>query len=77
MSGRAPRVTADQVLRVLLRSGWFIDRQSGSHVHLMNSAKPGHRVTVPRYSGTVVKPKTLKSILTQAGIGVDEFRRLL
>jgi len=34
-------------------------------------------VTVPLHSGRILKPKTLAAILEQAGVTVDEFRRLL
>jgi predicted RNA binding protein YcfA (HicA-like mRNA interferase family) len=34
-------------------------------------------VTVARHAGTILKPKTLKSILTQAGLTVEEFKEFL
>ena len=68
MVGRLPRITAGEALRVLLRQGWSIDRQVGSHVHLMHEEKPGRRVTVARHSGIILKPKTLSAILIQAGL---------
>jgi predicted RNA binding protein YcfA (HicA-like mRNA interferase family) len=37
----------------------------------------GGRVTVPVHAGTILKPKTLQSILDQAGIDVEAFRGLL
>lgn len=76
MSGQLPRVTAAEVLRALLRNGWYVDRQADSHAHLMHPDKPGRRVTVARLGGTVLKPKTLNSILAQAGLSREDFRRL-
>jgi predicted RNA binding protein YcfA (HicA-like mRNA interferase family) len=73
---RLPRVTADQVLRALGRDGWQIVRQRGSHATLVHSARRG-TVTVPRHSGMIIKPKTLATILDQAGLSHDEFRALL
>jgi predicted RNA binding protein YcfA (HicA-like mRNA interferase family) len=35
------------------------------------------RVTVAIHSGETIKPKTLLSLLEQAGISADEFRELL
>jgi predicted RNA binding protein YcfA (HicA-like mRNA interferase family) len=43
---------------------------------LRHESKPG-RVVVPIHTGRVLKPKTLLSILDQAGIEVDELRSLL
>jgi predicted RNA binding protein YcfA (HicA-like mRNA interferase family) len=39
--------------------------------------KSGAVVTIPVHSGEIIKPKTLKSILDQAGMTVDELRALL
>jgi predicted RNA binding protein YcfA (HicA-like mRNA interferase family) len=43
----------------------------------MHPDKPRRRVQVPRHAGVILKPKTLRSILNQAGLTLDEFRRLL
>jgi len=51
-------------------------RRRGSHVLLRHSQRTG-RVTVPVHAGAILKPKTLLSILDQAGITVEELRDLL
>ncbi len=76
MNGRLPRVTADQLLRALMRAGWYIYRQRGSHATLAHPTKRG-TVTIARHRGRTVKPKTLAAILVQAGLTVEEFGRLL
>ncbi len=76
MSPRQPRITAAQLLRALRRDGWEIDRQRGGHAQLAHPTKPG-LVTVPRHSSEILKPKTLAAILEQAGLSVDDLRRLL
>ena len=48
----------------------------GSH-HYLHHAKRGTIVTVPVHSGKTLAPKTLQTILSQAGISQDEFRELL
>ncbi len=63
-------------MRALGKAGWREARHRGSHVLLRHPARPG-RVTVPVHPGAVLKPKTLLSIIDQAGITVDEFRGLL
>jgi predicted RNA binding protein YcfA (HicA-like mRNA interferase family) len=77
MVGRLPRVTASAALRALLRGGWYIDHQTGGHATLMHPDKPRRRVQVPRHAGVILKPKTLRSILNQAGLTLEEFGRLL
>jgi predicted RNA binding protein YcfA (HicA-like mRNA interferase family) len=76
MSPKLPRITAAELLRALRRDGWQQVRQSGSHVTLMHSAKPGH-ITVPKHANVTLKPKTLTSILEQAGLTTDDLRELL
>lgn len=76
MAERLPRASAEEVLRVLGRDGWFVARQSGSHLVLRHDTKPG-RVVVPRHRGRTLKLATMASILDQAGLSPEGFRRLL
>jgi predicted RNA binding protein YcfA (HicA-like mRNA interferase family) len=72
---RLPRVTAAEVASVLGKCGFSVSRQSGSH-QIWKDAQ-NRRVTLPVHAGKVLKPKTLRSILRDAGLTADEFRRLL
>jgi predicted RNA binding protein YcfA (HicA-like mRNA interferase family) len=54
--------------------GFYIDRQVGSHI-VMYRDDPYAKVTIPEHNP--LKPGTLKSILRQAGLTVDEFVTLL
>lgn len=77
MSRRLPRVLADALLRALGRDGWFISRQSGSHVILRHPDKPG-RVVVPRHDGgRTLRLGTLAAIIESSGLTVDELWTLL
>ncbi|HUZ88034.1 MAG TPA: type II toxin-antitoxin system HicA family toxin [Candidatus Baltobacterales bacterium] len=51
-------------------------RRRGSHVMLHHESRPG-RVVMPVHAGTILKPKTLLSILDQAGIDAEQLRGLL
>ncbi len=73
--GRLPRVTADEVLKVLERAGFSLARQSGSH-KIYKNAK-GKRVTVPYHAGKTLHPKVLQSILRDADLTVERFKELL
>lgn len=67
---------AAQLLTILLKRGFYIVRQQGSHVQLRHVADAGLRVTIPR--GAKELPlKTLKSILLQAKIPWAEFLKLI
>ena len=73
---RLPRITGDETLRALRKMGWREVRRRGSHVMLHLEGRPG-RVVVPIHAGRILKPKTLLSILDQAGIDADQFRGLV
>jgi predicted RNA binding protein YcfA (HicA-like mRNA interferase family) len=76
---RLPRVTGKDVVSALLKSGFEIFDQEGSHVYLHKRIGDtfGSRITVPMHSGKILKPKTLKSILKVSGITIDNFIPLL
>lgn len=68
---KLPRMTGRQVIIALKRLGFEIIRQRGSHITL-NHQVTGATCTVPIHSGDILAPKTLKSIIKQANISVDE-----
>ena len=49
----------------------------GSHHVMMLPDDVARTVTVPVYSGRDLKPGTLRSIIRQAGLTVEEFKELL
>jgi predicted RNA binding protein YcfA (HicA-like mRNA interferase family) len=55
------------VIKLIEKDGWYLVVTEGSHRQFKHPAKPG-RVTVAGHRGEDLHPKTLKSILTQAGI---------
>jgi len=75
MTPRKPRLTAEDVIRVIERKGFKLARQSGSHRIFKNAE--GRRVTVPVHRSKVLHPKVLSSILRDAEISWDELSELL
>jgi len=76
MSPKLPRVDCRQLIRALKRVGFEEQRQRGSHLH-MRRASDGKRVTVPVHKGRTVPTGTLRAILRDADISIDEFQSLL
>ena len=76
MNDKLPQLKAREIERALRRDGWEIRDQTGSHLQMTHSSKPG-RVTIPIHKGRDVKPGTVRAIISQAGLTVEEFRRLL
>lgn len=76
MSQGLPRVDCQRLVQALKRAGFEERRQRGSHLHLYR-ASDGKRVTVPVHKGRNVPVGTLRAILRDADINIDEFRNLL
>ncbi len=75
MTEKSPRITADEVIRVLEKAGFKLSRQSGSHKVYKNPA--GKRATVPYHKGKILHPKVLASVLKDAQLTKEEFLKLL
>lgn len=73
---RLPVVKAEGVLRALLRAGFYIHHQTGSHVRLLHRTRPELKVTISIHSGDIPRG-TLKRILKQADLSAEEFLDLL
>jgi predicted RNA binding protein YcfA (HicA-like mRNA interferase family) len=73
---KLPRITSRRLIRALLRTGFYIHHQTGSHMNLRHHEKSHLHVVVPQHSGDLA-PKTLKSIIVQAEMTVEEFVALL
>jgi predicted RNA binding protein YcfA (HicA-like mRNA interferase family) len=56
-----------EVLELLAGDGWYLARTRGSHRQFRHSNKPG-TVTVAGRQADTLHPKTLASILRQAGL---------
>lgn len=76
MSGRLPRVDCQRLIRALKRAGFEEQRQRGSHLH-MRRPSDNRRVTIAVHKGRIVPVGTLRAILRDADISIEEFRRLL
>lgn len=72
---RLPQVSGKEVVKALGKLGYFVDIQHGSHIILRNEASPYRRVTVPNHR-TIAKG-TLRSIIRDVGLTVEEFLALL
>ncbi len=72
---RLPVCKPADVIRALLRAGFYLDHSTGSHRYFRHPTRSGI-VTVP-FHRKDLKRGTLKSILDQAGLSVDEFLKLL
>jgi predicted RNA binding protein YcfA (HicA-like mRNA interferase family) len=71
MSPKLPVISGEELIHVLRKFGYEVVRQKGSHVRLRNESQPQRLpVTVPLHKE--IAPGTLKSILGDASISVEE-----
>ena len=70
-----PRISGREIVKALVKVGYEQDRQRGSHIILRQIVAPHRRIVVPDHSE--VAKGTLRAIIRQAGLTVDEFRSLL
>jgi len=73
MSG-LPRISGRECVKALESAGFHSKRQEGSHIILRRN-DPFCQVVVPDHKE--LDRGTLRAIIRQAGIGVDQFMRLL
>lgn len=73
---RLPALSADEVVRALERAGFRVHRIKGSHHHLRKPQRPRARPVVPMHRRDL-PPGTLRAIIRQVGLSVDEFLDLL
>jgi predicted RNA binding protein YcfA (HicA-like mRNA interferase family) len=67
-------VSGLELVKVLLRVGFVVNRQRGSHIVLRRD-DPYARVVVPDHKR--IRPGTLRQILTEAGLTVERLLELL
>jgi predicted RNA binding protein YcfA (HicA-like mRNA interferase family) len=73
MPERVKRVDGRQLVRILERRGWKVDRIRGSHHIMRHADSPNVTLSVPVHRTKVLPVGTLLSILRDAGISADEF----
>jgi predicted RNA binding protein YcfA (HicA-like mRNA interferase family) len=70
-----PRISGREVVSALLKAGYERDRQKGGHIVLRQVTYPYRRIVIPDHRE--VAKGTLRKIIKQAGLRVDEFKQLL
>jgi predicted RNA binding protein YcfA (HicA-like mRNA interferase family) len=71
---KLPRVSGAEVVAALGKIGFYVRRQRGSHI-ILRRDDPFSQVVVPNHRE--LDTGTLRAILRQIGITVDDFKALL
>lgn len=75
MSPKLPVVRAHDFIKALLKAGFVVDRQRGSHVILLNEEN-GVRLVVPKHHKDL-KRGLLSGLLRRAGLSIEDLIKLL
>jgi predicted RNA binding protein YcfA (HicA-like mRNA interferase family) len=70
-----PSLPGDRVVRALEKAGFRVARVAGSHRVMRHP--DGRGTTVPVHAGRDVAKGTLRGILADTGLTVDDLRKLL
>ena len=73
---RLTGISGKAVVRALQRYGFQVERVSGSH-HVLRMPDGGSKVIVPVHGAHDLPPGTLRTIIKQTGLSIDEFIALL
>ena len=71
---KLPVVSGKELCKILKRIDYQVDHQTGSHIILRNANPPYRRLTIPDHKG--IAKGTLRTIIRQAGLTVEEFKKL-
>jgi len=74
LSDKPPALKPKQVIRILEKAGWYIKRQTGSHVIMVNE-KLKKVMPIP-YHNKDLKTGTLHGIIKRSGLTKEEFLKL-
>lgn len=73
--GKLPVLSGNDVIKALKKISYDVDHQKGSHIILRQNFSPYRRLTVPQHKE--VAKGTLRTIIREAGLTIDEFIKLL
>ena len=72
---KLPAISGRDAVKALRKIGYEIDHQTGSHMILRRTTHPFRRLTVPDHKE--LAKGTLRAIIREAGLAVEQFVGLL
>ena len=72
---KLPVISGVKTVKAFAKLGYKVDHQTGSHIILRRDVYPYRRLTIPRHK--TISKGTLRALIRQAGISVQEFVELL
>jgi len=69
-----PQISGRECVKALAKAGFYVKRQQGNHM-ILRRDDPFAQVVVPDHK--MLDRGTLRAIIRQAGLSIDEFLELL
>jgi len=67
---KLPIISGQECINILIKNGFYIKRQQGSHI-ILRKDDPFHQLVVPNHKK--LDKGTLRAIIRQSGISLDDF----
>ena len=72
---KLPVIKAKKLLKIVQKAGFFKFHQAGSHIQMKH--RDGRRITIPFHPSQEIRRGTLKGIIDDMNLSVEEFKKLL
>ena len=72
---KLPVVSGGEAVKAFRKLGYEFDEQHGSHMILRHAAPPHRRLSIPNHKE--LAKGTLRALIREAGLTVEEFAQLL
>jgi predicted RNA binding protein YcfA (HicA-like mRNA interferase family) len=72
---KLPVISGSDAVKAFRKAGYEFDRQHGSHIILRRAELPHRRLSVPDHKE--LAKGTLRALIREAGLTVDEFNGLV
>lgn len=73
---RLPSLTARDVIKKLKKAGFVFDRQAKGSYEIWYNPITKRRTTIQNHPGVDIPKETIKAIIKEAGLSVEEFLEL-
>lgn len=68
---KLPVLSPKKLIKILIKRGFYVHHQTGSHINFRHTEKRHLHVVIP-YHGHDLAPKTLKSIILQTELTIED-----
>ena len=72
---KLPVISGLKAVKAFAKIGYKVDHQTGSHLILRKKEEPYRRLTIPNHKE--LAKGTLRAIIKQSGLTVEEFKDIL